>query len=496
MKPERPTRNAAGGILPVKCLMLVLLLAGTVAPPAASTRAGDPPPVKRATVNDYAPLDDPHLPNPERGIYYEWVNADDPHTLVARWLRLDGHCNKNLVWKGHADPDTSKVLKDYASELLGDRKAGRKVIFRPRYDTAKDEPNGCKRFEADTEARMRGHVDAVAAMLADFKDVVAFVQAGYLGRWGEWNWSGYKPATSPTLADPEKRRAFLAYVIKAYRGRGIDRHVGARRPVFAKQVSDQHPEMGPLVGYYNDCFMTNESDENTYKNFEGEQHPSNFATVAEAIGWVKRASADVPFGGETCPVGKRRYLNCVNMVGGQSEPAGLHMTYLNGGWAKDAKPAWQGGGCYGEIKSRLGYRFEVVSVDYPAQAAAGAPVTIGVRVRNTGWARMHNPRRAYVILKGANAKLAVGEPLAGYTALAATHTGRALVRDWLPGEEAVFEQTFAAPPGTWEVGVMLPDPERPDVTAYAVRFASTHKGSPLYDPATGVNKLGVTLVVK
>lgn len=449
------------------------------------------------TVSDYAPLDDPNLLNPERGIYHDFEGGikTDPHTLVTHWLHLDTHCDKDLVWKGYADPDTSQVLKEYASELLKHRAAGQKVIFRPRYDTPKSEPNSCTGFEADTEARMRDHVDAVAAMLADFKDVVAFIQAGYLGHYGEWNTDKFKPETSPTLNDPAKRRAFLAYVIDAYRKKGLNRHVGVRRPIFAKEMFDNYPQQSPFIGFYNDCFMSSDNDADTYANYEA-QNPSNFPDAAKAIEWLKAASRNVPFGGETCPVGARRYKKCKNMVGQQSEPAGLHMTYLNVDWANDAMSSWVQGKCYGEIQSRLGYRFEVASVDYTEQATAGTPVTVRVRVRNTGWARMYNPRSAYVILKGGNARFAVGGQVPGYQALAATHTTGGEVRDWLSGEESVFEQTFIAPPGTWEVGVMLPDPDRPDVIRYAVRFASTRKKKPLYDEATGVNMLGVTLTVK
>ena len=41
----------------------------------------------------------------------------------------------------------------------------------------------------------------------------------------------------------------------------------------------------------------------------------------------------------------------------------------------------------------------------------------------------------------------------------------------------------------------LPDPDRPDVRAYAVRIASTRDGAPLFDEATADHDLGVELSV-
>jgi Domain of unknown function (DUF4832)/Domain of unknown function (DUF4874) len=486
-------------VMKVMRAILTLLLGGVMMwPPAAQVVTRGAPVVDA----EYEPLNDPHLLNPERGIYYWTPMPDDPHTLVAQWLYLGTHCAKELAWKGHNKKGTSQLLNDYAGKLVAHREAGRKVIFRPRYDTPdkEGELNDCKVFQAKSEQRMRRHVKAIASMLAEFKDVVAFVEAGYLGRWGEWHWSGYEAKNAPVLSHPDQRRAFLAYVIDTYRGAGLHRYVEVRRPLFAKEMFDTHPKQSPFIGYYNDCFMTNATEQGTYStNFADE--PDIFPSEDAAINWLKAKSLEVPFGGETCgvPADKPRWASCANMTGGQSEPAALHMSYLHAGFAEEAKSTWVKGGCYDEIKSRLGYRFEVVSVSYQPQAAAGTPVTVSVRLKNAGWARMHNPRRAYFILRGPGGAYAVGGNLTGYQMLPASQTSGENVAGWMPGTEAVFEQTFTPPPGVWELGVMLPDPDKPGLKAYAVRFATVRKGKPggpLYDQPTGVNALRLSLTVK
>lgn len=459
------------------------------APPEASA----PPVVDRG----YTPDDDPQLLNPERGIYYWDPQAADPHSLIAGWLYLGASCNQELTWNGHKKAGTSAVLNAFADALVTHRAAGRKVIFRPRYDTPQSDAVGpCGVFQADSNARQLRHVDAIAAMLGDFRDVVAFVEMGYLGRWGEWNWSGYGPTNAPMLADPAQRRALVDYVLRAYDARGLTRFVGLRRPVFAKEVTDTQPTSGARTGLYDDCFMTDSTDMGTYSNMDG-QNSSNFATSSDARAWAEARTLDAPFGGETCPFDTARWKSCTNMTGPASEPQSLHMTYLHAGYAPDAKSTWESGGCYADIKRRLGYRFELDSVQYPQSAQPGEEVTVSVRVRNTGWSRMHNSRQALIVLRSATKAYVVGPVAAGYESLASLGASSGDVREWIPEKTSELVRTFAAPPpGTYRLHLYLPDPVRPDVIEYSVRVASRRAGTRLWEGVHGENDLGVDVVVR
>ena len=446
------------------------------------------------TDTDFARDDDPDLLNPERGMYYWSVQQDDPHSLVAEWLYLGAVCDQDLTWLGHGNPGTTGVLNDYVDELLIHRAAGRKVIFRPRYDVpADDSLNGCGVFHADTWDRQLGHVDAIAAMLGEYSEVIAFVEAGYLGRWGEWNWSGYDATAAPFLADPDTRRNLMSYVLGAYAAAGFDRSVELRRPVFARELTDAEPSA--KVGLYNDCFMTSDSDSGTYSNFES-NNPANFASSEEAKAWAVTATAEFPFGGETCPYASARWKVCANMVGPSSEPASLHMAYLHGGWAPDARATWEAGGCYDEIKRSLGYRFGVERVTYPPAVSPAQSIELEVAIDNAGWSRMNPPRTAFLVLRGTSTAYVVGADLNGYERLDATEMSGSAVRDWLPGETSVLSATFAPPPpGTYQVTLFIPDPDAPAVVDYAVGIASSRAGEPVFDAVSGENDLGVTIAV-
>jgi hypothetical protein len=75
-----------------------------------------------------------------------------------------------------------------------------------------------------------------------------------------------------------------------------------------------------------------------------------------------------------------------------SEPLTLHMSYLNGDYASDAVSTWQSGGCYDEIRRKLGYRFEVTAWSTRRQLPPGKSFTVRIDIANSGWARLHRPQ--------------------------------------------------------------------------------------------------------
>jgi hypothetical protein len=231
------------------------------------------------------------------------------------------------------------------------------------------------------------------------RDVIAYIQAGYLGRWGEWNTKNDDPVNAPLLYKYEDRRDIIMRVLSAYAAKNVLQNVGLRRPVFAKEVINLNPSAN--VGLHNDCFMTSTSDMGTYSDFAGS--PANFGSPTAAKAWAQSFTANSSFGGETCPLPTHteRWRSCNNMT---SEPATLHMNYLNGDYANDAVSTWISGGCYDEIRRKLGYRFEVKRVEYTPTIASGEKFMVTIDIANSGWARLHKSRTAKLILRSGSTK--------------------------------------------------------------------------------------------
>ncbi|MDF2049316.1 DUF4832 domain-containing protein [Arthrobacter sp. Cr_A7] len=445
---------------------------------------------------NYTTDDSPALRNPERGIY----SASDPnvgtHTIVPEWLWLHDVCMEELTWKGLNDPRTTKKLNEYAQQLEKWRADGVKVLFRPRYDKPNtNNPNlpsdceisGTPVFHAKTMDLQRNHIDAVAAMLGDYRDVIAYIQAGYLGRWGEWNTENDNIPQAPFLYNKAERAQIIDHILSTYADHGIKQHVELRRPVFMQEVLDRNPIAN--VGFHQDCFMSNDSDGGTYSNFS--DSPANIDEHDDDklnAEWKKRAqsfTAERSFGGETCPLSSPpnppRWHSCSNM---RSEPATFHMNYLNIDWADNVVSTWEAGGCYDEIRSRLGYRFEVTRVEYTPTVAPGQNFTVSVDILNSGWARLHKHRDAQLVLrKGSTTHV---YPLSN----GATET-------WKPGTTTQISVTDTAPPtGTYELRLTIPDPDAPTRILYAVKLASQRCGVNIFDASTAENDLGISMTVQ
>ncbi|HKJ12933.1 MAG TPA: DUF4832 domain-containing protein [Ornithinimicrobium sp.] len=440
----------------------------------------------------YVPDIDPALKNPERGMYYDYIPGEDHHhTIVAQWLWLDSVCGQDLAWNGYNAAGTSPLLNEYAAKLENCRAKGAKIIFRPRYDREADgdPPIGCtvdgvRVFHADSKNRQFNHIDAIAAMLGEYRDVIAFIQAGYLGRWGEWNTAGDNPNQAPLLYNFADRIDIINYILSAYASNGVMQDVELRRPVFAKEVIDQNPQAN--VGLHNDCFMTTDSDMGTYSDFPGS--PANFGNSAAAKLWAQSFSANKSFGGETCPVdatdpfsGPERWRSCSHIL---TEPPQFHMSYLNAQWAKGAVCEWALGQCYDEIRRKLGYRFEVTRVEYTRKTYGKQKFSVEIDITNSGWSRLHKPREAKLVLRNGSGAH-VYDLLNG-----STHS-------WEPGTTTKVSLTAATPPkGKYSLRLWIPDPDAPTLPPYAVKLATLRDGVNVFESNTGENNLGVALTVR
>lgn len=501
----------------------------------------------------YTPDDDPDLMNPERGMYFEAYPGEtaDPrrqsHTTVPGFLHLGEVCNQDLIWDRDNPDLSSPVLKDFAVETLEAARArGVKVLFRPRYDRIVQDAEGdtCNVpstclfndvgepvFHANSLDRQKNHINAVAAMLAEYKDVIAFIQAGYLGNWGEWNTGNssrctpYTEANAPMLYCCTDRLEIIDHLVSTYAAAGIAQHVELRTPVFAKEALELNASA--TVGLHNDCFMSsrdtdvvpvNGSDSGTYSDFLGcSPQPcdstqicgsapnncgstENFGSTVDARAWAMDRTENYSFGGETCPrnpTGSERWRTCSNMIGPDSEPASLHMSYLNGDYVKAAVDTWElgdadGNTCYEDIRRKLGYRFDVTSVEYASTVAAGQSFQVRVQVANTGWAKLHKPRQAKIVLRSGSLSYPFEIP----------EVSGGAVASWAPGQTTLISVTACPPPpGTYKVRLWIPDPDVVDPDApwripYAVKLATKHNGGNVFDPATGENDLGVEIEVQ
>lgn len=460
---DRPTRRAAAS-----AAALAWCLLGGSGGAAAATVTYSP------DVRDFA--------NPERGFYVQ--EAYDPSRgwtapLPADWLRAARARGISVVRMYYVlgahrnEPIPAAVLARVDRDLATVRSVGAKMIPRFAYNFgpvgAADAPRG----------RILAHLDQLRPVLRANADVIAFMEAGFIGTWGEWH-------TSTNRLDSDAdRRAVLSKVLQILPS---DRMAAVRTPAYKRGIFGTDAPLTAATGYggsdrartgaHNDCFLASVDDYGTYSG-------TTRAAIEEEKSYLHRDNLYVPQGGETCSndAEAKPFTGCANAL---KELARMRWSVINEGYNDDVLARWRSGGCMGKIERRLGYRLALRSAEVPGAARAGGPLRLRLKVRNEGWANPYNPRPVEVVLRPRSG---------GPTVTLATGSD---ARRWAnPGTtaEVALEATLpgSVRPGAYEVLLGLPDPEprlrdRPE---YAVRLANEG----VWRPALGLNDLRAEVVV-
>jgi hypothetical protein len=420
-----------------------------------------------ATPSDNAPMvsfdmaeSDAAILNPERGYY---VGYDILRPASAAGIRAGGHTL--AIASVHLDnyrssPLDNALLAQLDAGFDAARAAGIKLVLRFSYNSS---------FTDDApRSVILGHIAQLEPLLREHGDVIAVMQAGFIGAWGEWH------SSTNGLDNPTDRAAIINALLAAL---PPTRAVALRRPTF----KDTFAPGGPLdaseawdgsdrarLAHHNDCFLASNSDYGTYS--------------APIDTWKQYVADDglyVPNGGETCAV----YPTLTDCAASVAEMERLHWSYLNREYNQDVLGGWDSQGCGAAVDKRLGYRFAVTNVSHTETVAPGGELDLRVEIMNHGFAAPYNERPIEIVLDD------------GTTRRVARLAGDA--RTWAPGVKTTLSVRLRIPAnavaGPHSVSLRLPDaePSIADDARYAIQLANDST----WNPETGDNVLIDALVI-
>lgn len=418
--------------------------------------------------------------NPERGFYYPYGLTGDYNALtenVVKTKRTEGYSILYVQYqlkKCRTKDIPDSWLANIQKDMDGLRAGGAKCILRFCYHNGPvDEKNLDASKPWDTEEKwVMRHIEQIKPILQQNADVIMAFQAGFVGVWGEWHFTDNFVYLPKTYADYQPRRRVLEAMLDAL---PAFRQVAVRTPDFKMKMyglslkdtltaATAHDEsILSRIGGYNDCFMSSSTDWGTYDNSSSRpfwQGDTRYTLM----------------GGETCAV---QYLDEKAKTGPaycDCEPSirdmeRYHWTYLNIDYNKDVLNVWKKGGCYKEVKKRLGYRIVVEKVLHTPSAKAGENFDLVIYFRNDGFSAFQNPRLAQLVFVAPN-----GEKKIILTGIDP--------RTWHPGKHKIAT-SFALPADKGTLYLHLADPllkDRPEFSA-----ALANQG--VWDATTGYNKL-------
>lgn len=485
----------------------------------------------QTTINYQSSSDD--FPNPERGFYRYSETRSGSYSLLSQ-AELESYRQwhtpptanysiySTLIFRYFflEDFKTSNISQSFLNNMQTDfntaRAAGVKIIPRFAYtDEVNDTGCGnwiCPPYGDAPKAWVLTHISQLAPVLEANKDVIAAVQMGFIGVWGENyytdyfgdasqapdykltddNWSDRIEVLNALLdAVPEERMVQVRYPqMKQRTVYGISAPTSSAALGAAEAFTGTNKAR---IGFHNDCLLASADDYGTYTDY-GNTATSSGSDTTNLKPYFAADSRYVVVGGETCDDAFSPQNDCASSdpaAYGDTELERMHYSYLNAQYNNDVNNDWVTDNCMEDIKKRLGYRLELQSGTFSDAAQPGQIMDINISLQNLGFAAPFNERGVELILRNTStserwyANLNTDPRL--WLADGSTYTiSESLC---LPGE---------IPTGDYELLLHLPDP-MPLLYAnpgYSIRLANKlPDNSDVWEGSTGYNQLGHTITI-
>ncbi len=218
--------------------------------------------------------------NPERGFFtpFKLPNFADfseirvtGNTLVYLTIRLDDYRESDIP---------EKMLNGLQTNFNEVREAGVKAIIRFAYNQGpypESQPDASK-------SQILKHIEQLTPLLQENSYVIAWLEAGFIGAWGEWHTS---TNGLDNLADKQE-------ILNAVLAAIPNRYVQVRYPI---NIIEMYPNPADaakaFVAHHNDCFLSSDTDVGTY-----ESHGVN--TMEGDQKYLAELTRFTPISGETC----------------------------------------------------------------------------------------------------------------------------------------------------------------------------------------------------
>jgi Domain of unknown function (DUF4832)/Domain of unknown function (DUF4874) len=478
---------------------------------------------KTSTVTYSASLKD--FPNPERGFYAdsEYYQAS-PNTLNTAQLKAlilekaRAGYRVSLIHRSYFLPELinsphlpNPLINTVRQDLQAARGTGLKMILRFAYRTialedcnglpSAEQPACIVRAKAEhdpTKQTILNHLEDLRKVLSSNEDVIAYVDAGLLGTYGEWAYasdqgvgsllSGFKDSLAPDprygYSDGNVPNANTKEIIAKYldvlpETRAIAIRTPEQRVMLLEDSFDPrvwNPKKTTInedtafedsamarLGAHNDCFLASSDDFGTYYygNYPGVDVTKQ---IQKEKDYLSANNLFVPMGGETCAlntdVSSQQYPTYA-----KAELRKMRWSTLNTDYNQDVLSAM--GATLEDAKKNLGYRFVLQSSSVPSKAKRNDKINLQFTLKNEGYASPYNPRSLEVVfVKPGSAPIR--------RALSIDREANTDPRFWKPLELKTVNARVNAPnaAGTYSVYLNLPDPMLPNDARYSLRFAN------------------------
>ena len=370
--------------------------------------------------------------NPERGFYkpVKFIAKTEGNTVLAPTDNLV-HLRVGIgafsgAYNGVSDMDfTPDMLNTLDATLNNIRQNHASVIIRFAYDDFE----GIENVEASSDQIAR-HISQLSPIFQKNQDVIACVETGFIGPYGEMH--------SSVMANKTEFNKLIGELLAAV---PANRTISVRQPQFysdwqgidISRLNENVSVSGTdayRVGVFNDGYLGSSSDYGTFRNRTTE------------VSWLSNQTKHSFYGGEVVDDVEPGY-NTADFA--SNEMFQTHTTYLNSRWNQivlnewkaqpytGSDPVYAGQSGFTYISNHLGYRYVVRQSELSQNTAVNGTLQLHVKIENVGAGNMINEKNTELLLVQNNQtySIPIGED----------------VRNWNSREIREFSETVTLPAG-------------------------------------------------
>lgn len=328
------------------------------------------------------------IQNPEKGFYrYTSTGSSGGYNLLSQSTLSGYRTNENITVIQRqfflrdfisGVPISSTYLANMQTDFNRIRAAGVKVIVRFTYSSS----SSTTVFQP-TKAQILFHMKQLVNVLTVNKDVIVSIQAGFIGKYGEWYYTGsseFGDGNFTVLTNTQwvNRKEIVDYMINNF---PVEVPIQLRY-VYAKQKMYGNTFVG-RIGFYNDSFLGTWGDSGTFVVNSSQAQPS-----AADITYWQNNTVNNPVSGETNMVNSPR-TDCSNAI---IEMNRYNWSLINKDYFPNVISNWQTNGCFTTIQRNIGYDLRLNS----SNLSNGI---LTINIGNYGYANLFKGRKAFIICK-------------------------------------------------------------------------------------------------
>jgi len=416
---------------------------------------------ERGWARSYNPSGNTPAPDLVLGTLQYWRASSDHITLARKYYMLHAYLDK---------PIDQAFLDKFQKDLNTCRTAGVKMI--PRFIYIWDPATVNK--DAPLNIAIQ-HIEQIRPYLQNNWDVIAFLETGFVGQWGEWhhsNWNYIDNYSNQLKDDGITVRDSLLSALPANRFLMMRYMYWHKYKFWPTPLNESQAFSGTKqarLGYHHDYIMGG-------NQWDCEMGGSNQPSYQTAHGFLMEDTKWVPHTGEPC--GDSYY----DTHDPQPELRAVHQSSLMNNACIDYSK-WKSKPWYEGLTRDLGYRISIKKATI-SNIVPGENLSLTLDLTNSGYAAPFNERKFEIILRNQT----TGEQYVTDVTRSGGHATDP--RYWLPGN---FSVSLSIPvplelaAGEYDILLNLPDPapsfySRPE---YSIRLANQN----MWEAATGYNVL-------